>query len=360
VLLLAGLAGTASAGTLANSLLDPIRGRAQGDVLVAELVRTAELGADFPTVATTPSVVYSYNSETGSFERSSASLGPSFVERGETVGRNRLTVSMSYLHVDFQELDGDSLDGLSQVRVVPFGGTTNVDRLRLDDFSLVSDVFAFSATYGVTDALDVNLVLPLVYTTLSARGAVSVNDIGTPLDVDDSAFGVGDLLVRAKYRFTSYASPVQVAGGLALRIPTGEEEDFQGLGDTILTPFAVVSRTFAPVDLHASFGVDYNADDLERTRLRWGAGATVQVIDRLALLFDFFGSHGLQDDDFTTQTPVGPADGVIARSDNVFAAPGIKVQLLEQVIVFASAIVPLTSDGLQADVIPAGGFELTF
>src|SRR5512143_3476497 len=134
ILLAAALASTAHAGTLADSLLRPIEGRAQGDVLVGELVRTAQLGADFPTVATTPSVVYSYNVETGSFERSSSSLGPTFVERGETIGRHRLTVGFSYLHVDFQELDGESLAGLSQVRVVPFGGTTNVDRLRLDEF----------------------------------------------------------------------------------------------------------------------------------------------------------------------------------------------------------------------------------
>jgi len=50
----------------------------------------------------------------------------------------------------------------------------------------------------------------------------------------------------------------------------------------------------------------------------------------------------------------------VERSDDVYAAPGVKVGLTSSAVMFAGAIVPLRSDGLQAEVVPTGGVEWTF
>jgi hypothetical protein len=69
--------------------------------------------ADFPAVSSVPGLTFRYNAELQAFERSSGSLGPVYVERPQTVGRGKLDVGFSYLFQDFDELNGDSLDGLS-------------------------------------------------------------------------------------------------------------------------------------------------------------------------------------------------------------------------------------------------------
>ena len=78
-----------------------------------------------------------------------------------------------------------------------------------NDFSLWHHVFSFAGTYGITNRWDVNLMLPLMYTILDLRGdagvAIGPDIIATgPVSFDDffsnDAFGVGDMLLRTRYR----------------------------------------------------------------------------------------------------------------------------------------------------------------
>jgi hypothetical protein len=191
-----------AAGSLADEL-SSVEESEQGSVLLEELIRTAVLGADFPVTATTPSVTYTFDPTTGTFVRTSSSLGPIFVERAETIGRGKVTLNMSYLFVSFQTLNGDDLDGLNQSQTIAGAGGALQDSLSFSTFSLDSHVFSFSGTYGVTDAWDVNVLLPVVYTTLDADGAVDLRVSGTnpnpvAIDANDSALGLGDVLLRTK------------------------------------------------------------------------------------------------------------------------------------------------------------------
>jgi outer membrane putative beta-barrel porin/alpha-amylase len=89
--------------------------------------------------------------------------------------------------------------------------------------------------------------------------------------VDDDAVGVGDVLLRTKYHFLS-SNGLNLASGLGLRLPTGDEDDFQGLDDFVVTPFLAASQEYGRFDFHLQVGVDINADDTERSRVRYGAG----------------------------------------------------------------------------------------
>jgi hypothetical protein len=48
------------------------------------------------------------------------------------------------------------------------------------------------------------------------------------------------------------------------------------------------------------------------------------------------------------------------RTDIVDVAVGVKFAIVGSLVAFASAIVPITDDGVRADVVPAGGLEMSF
>jgi hypothetical protein len=110
-------------------------------------------------------------------------------------------------------------------------------------------------------------------------------------------------------------------------------------------------------DVHLNVGFDVDTQHLGRSRVRYAVGVTLHVIDRVAFLVDFLGSSGVADETFTTGAG---QTGVVARSDDVFAAPSLKIEISGSGVAFLGAVVPLTSNGLQARVLPAGGIEFTF
>ena len=172
-------------------------------------------GADFPTTATTPGFTYHYDPQLGVFERSET-LGPLFLERADTVGKGHFDVGFSYLYADLTDVGGidfgERIQLGSQITALDEDGNpVDVAGAFLgNDFSLRHHVFSFAGTYGITNHWDVNLVLPLMYTILDLRGdagvAIGPGTIATgPVSFNNffsnDAFGVGDMLLRTKYRF---------------------------------------------------------------------------------------------------------------------------------------------------------------
>jgi hypothetical protein len=350
--------------------------------------RIAARGIDFPVTSTTPGFTYHYDPSLGMFARSSKSLGPEFLERAETIGRGRFDVGMSYLYADLTDFDGENFAndiffGTQSSR----GGVDVAGVFSGTDFSLQSHVFSFFGTYGITDRWDVNLILPLVYTKLELEGVAGFA-VGTGAPVvgavrfsdffEDDAFGPGDLQVRTKYRFLE-GGPVDFAGTFALRLPTGDEADFHGLGDVTLTPSLIASRLLGPHEIHAQLGVEVNADDLERSRMRYGIGGELQILEMLALTVEIIGSSAFVDDEFDVPTRgsivppfsltgnrfvkrQGPESitAIVPRSDVVDGAVGFKINIAGNAVGYLGAIIPMTEDSLRADFLPVGGIEVSF
>jgi len=360
------------------------------DPVTPLLQRIAIRGVDFPVTATASGFSYRFDFAAGAAERVQDSLGPVFAERPNTIGERQLQLGVSYLYAELTDFDGDDFAEqlfFAGTRRAPFPpNPVFTAALAPDDFSLVSHVAALSATYGISERWDANVLLPLVATSLELGGVASVRieELGGEASTsdhvlfDESAVGVGDLLLRTKYRFLEHQE-VQLASILALRIPTGEEGDFHGLGDVILTPGLVASYPFRSHDLHANVGVDLNADDIERARARYGIGLTIQPWQPIAFMLDVLGSSSFVDDEFSIPAPAGvvfpqrfgledlirsvgttEVVAVVPRSDLVDLAIGLKASLGNRAVVFASAIVPLTDDGLRPAVVPAAGVSISF
>ncbi len=350
---------------------------------ILELQRALARATDFPATTTTPGIIYEFDPAAGAFERVSGPLGPAFLERAETVGKGRLDLATTYLYARFTELDGDSLSSLLSSRFVAVSGNLVVpQRVETRNFSLTSHVLYFSGTYGVTSDLDLNLLLPVYYTVMDGDRRFSVlSQTGGFESLDGNAFGPGDLLLRAKYRFLD-RNTWGLAAGLTLHFPTGNEDDFQGIGDMVVTPSIVASWQSTRWDVHGSAGVDINAGDLARSGVRYGIGASFAVLDRLTVLADVVGTSGFASDDITFFVPdprlvtirgefkppvqaraVGNGTQFLTTlpPENVVdLALGFKVILVRDLVLFTGVILPLTNGGARADVMPTGGIQYEF
>jgi hypothetical protein len=361
-------------------------------LLVTDLAATA---ADFPAVSTVPGFTYRLNPELEVFERQPGPLGPVFVERPGTLGKGKLDVGISYLFVDFDDLNGEDIDGLEFGELghndccaappspgVP-GFENDTATLVFDEFQLQSHVMSVFATYGVTDRWDVNVLVPVIQTSLDIRATATVgNQSGAPVhffdndtqrttetrSTDEDKFGIGDVQFRTKYRLMD-GEPIGLASGLAVRIETGDEEDFQGIGATTLTPFLSTAKVFGPFDLHATGGIEVNFEDSDRSRVRYATGVTWQLGERFAILADFIGSSNIRTDRISVEVPtfeegedLAPTQLVSRETSThiIDFAPGVKALLSENAVAFASVFIPVNEDGLRSDFVPAAGIEFSF
>src|SRR5262245_11237241 len=146
------------------------------DALTPGLERIAVQGTDLPATSTIPGVTYVFDPEIGAPVRSSGSLGPVFLEHAGTVGRGKLLAGASYQYAELDELDGERASSQLFFLNSALGVDTSTghavrveNRFTFDDFAIRLNGVSVSATYGLTDAWDVNLLVPLLHTQLDVR-----------------------------------------------------------------------------------------------------------------------------------------------------------------------------------------------
>ena len=254
--------------------------------------------ADFPAISTTPGLTFRYDPQTQLFDRTTAPLGPVFVERARTVGRGKFEFGVSYLFIDFDNLNGDDVE--------EFGGpaqNTPGLELSIDKFKLHSHIIPFFATYGITDRWDVNILLPIISTSFNSRVSLRIGPVNLLFADSNNSTGVGDLRLRTKYRLLSVGESFHIAVGSSMRFPSGNESDIHGTGDYILEPFLALSQEYGRFDFHLQTGFDFNFDDSDRNRFRYAGGIEVDLLEQLGLTVDVMGSSSLKKDQVTGTAP---------------------------------------------------------
>jgi hypothetical protein len=205
----------------------------------------------------------------------SSTLGPIFTERAETIGKGRFYVGISSQNFHFTKFNGTSLNALN---ILYSGGDTS----KVATLSTLPATFAVGMdvrlaqdiafiTYGVTDRVDLSVGLPMIHSSVSARTynaqiyagngfgtngsscwCVSTFTPGYPTltlgqinQTSMSKTGFGDLLLRAKGTVVRKSNIVVAVGG-DIRFPTGDEQNYLGVGTTTYKPFAAVSLYTKP------------------------------------------------------------------------------------------------------------------
>jgi hypothetical protein len=215
-----------------------------------------------PTATATSGVTFRF--EGGVPVAEEVSAGPIFAERAQTLGQGRLFVGANLTGVSFDEVRGLPTSGLELVFVhenvgdAAFGDPFfEGDVIEVEaDMELSVQVATLFATYGLLENVDLGVIVPLVNASLEGTSLATVRPVpgstvhafGTQENpsstatssADASAVGIGDVGARLKVGLRrSPTLGVALLGDV--RLPTGDEEDFLGSGETTVRGLVIVS-----------------------------------------------------------------------------------------------------------------------
>ncbi len=355
--------------------------------------------ATFPTSSPTGGFSFMLDPALGTFQRATDSFGPTFADRALTNGKSRLTIGASFQHSSYSSFEGNDLqngdvkfylDHLDIPGSLFFEGDVVEASLKL---KVSSTTFTMFANYGVANNLDIAVAVPIVSVNMDATVDAKVLRFATgdasPIHVfpngtdresfsdDGSATGIGDILVRTKYRFLSTPGG-GLAAGLDVKLPTGDAENLLGAGAASVNVSLIGSSSIGRVAPHFNtaflasgnsdvvtlanefqyrFGteiiaaptVTLSADIIGRTLIDAGR---LQLADRTRSYFNQAGVAGS-----VTQQEYAASEGTL---NLVSLALGGKFNVGSNLLINANVLVALTDGGVTARFTPVVGFDYTF
>jgi len=294
--------------------------------LVTVMTSIASQATTYPIGSSSGGFTYVRNAQ-GLPVPASETYGPVLAERALTLGKGNLNFGLSVIHASFDDFQGLSLDGgdldfvLTHFDVNSDGDTTIpdfegdvIDTKVFLDLNRTESVFFFN--YGITDRLDLGIVLPFVQVDLESTVDVHITRLGTAVDptggnqttpfhgfqtafppprctiidelncrefVDSSESGIGDVILRGKINVYN-KNITALAASLDVRLPTGDEEDLLGLGATQAAAQFIGSWNLANDRISPHFNAGYTATFGDYTvTLVTGASTLVEPPDEANL-----------------------------------------------------------------------------
>jgi hypothetical protein len=242
----------------------------------------------FPLASSAGGFTYRYDPALGTFTRASDSFGPIFSERADTNGKGKFNAGLNFSHFTFDRIDDLNLrdNGVQIVFLhqdLPpsgcclrpfFEGDVITTQMFL---KIQTDITAFTLSYGVTDRLDIGAAIPVVRVQIQARTVATIDRLATggnpntagihkfpngedtqTFQQSGSASGVGDVVLRGKYRLTS-GNRTGMALAVEARLPTGEDRDLLGTGTTQVKSFLVGSAHLGTFSPHVNAGYTWSS-----------------------------------------------------------------------------------------------------
>ncbi|MBX3028290.1 hypothetical protein KF840_25650 [bacterium] len=389
VMLLALHAPTASAQ-------QDVGGQIQHALQLVESAVEQSLARALPLPAPSAGVSYSFDAATGNFQRDPSTFGQVYLERADPLGRGRVNVSLMYQYVNLAKIDGYDSGDLRTADPIPIPDALAAVALPSLSFSANVQQVLLAASYGITDALEASLAVPIVYSHIAIDAPVSgaaVTPGGELVLIDERVsmasndVGVGDVFLRGKYRLADL-SDVHLAAGLLLRLPAGDVDQLQGIGFVELTPaFIASTRVFQPAPWarlqgHFNGAIAIDTEDVGNSEARWGFGFDWGVTESLTA-----GIALLAQNQFAGVAPAGTFTIPRCQSDLVTCATNPAVRMGTQqlyglsttrpdyydfaiggrgalwrdtIFAFANVAIPLNDGFVRTDPIPLVGLEATF
>jgi hypothetical protein len=384
---------------------------AQGNgLLISFITNAVSLNvANVPVSATSSGSMFHF--EGGVPVRTAVSPGSVFGERAQTLGRGRVLAGINRSTFRFSSLRGVPLSDIrlnfTHQNVTnaqnPTCDSTNAalgscdkmgipllenDIIQLDlDLTINTTVTSFYMSYGLTDRIDVGLVLPIVSTTLAGQSTAQVIPFGGPTAahffagtpsqpvltaaraVSGSSTGLGDVAARVKINLSAADR-----NGFALlgeaRFATGSEEDLLGSGSTSIRGVAVFSGRFDDFSPHVNLGYVYRGGEIHNDAVLATAGfdqilspwATLgaDVVSELQVGQSALEIPGIVQIEYPFRRTVNPSSVPRMRDDIVNGSFGFKFTLPRGFTAIMNALIPLNKGGLRSDHVLTGGLEYSF
>jgi hypothetical protein len=265
--------------------------------------------------------------------------------------------------------------------------------------NLTAEIFAFYGAWGITKNLDLGIAVPLIHTHMSGDAIATINSftyantgrashffggtadnpiLVTDVPYDESATGIGDIVLRLKYCFLR-GGGLDVGALADVRIPTGREEDFLGSGKTDAVLALLVSKKIADFTPHLNLGYELRKADFQSDRVVLRAGFDHRMLPGLTFAADFLGTFDVNPSEAIKLYPgsvtiveAGNNGGQVTRTvllsnipesenDNLYnLSVGMKYSPWQGFIVLANMLVPLNQAGLRASVAPTSGMSMDF
>jgi hypothetical protein len=340
------------------------------DRAAAEAARDAITRALLVNLTTAPigtssgGFLYRLNPELGTVERVSDNFGTFFVERALTGGAGSASFGITGSTAGYDRLNGYDLRDGSFITVANHlrGETLPFDTESLT-MNLRASTVAFWASVGVTDDVELGVVVPMARITLDGerlnvyRGAPFLQATAS-----GTASGLSDIALRAKYGFFHSRTTTLAAAG-ELRLPTGDEANLLGAGSTAIRLLGVASFENGPIGLHANGGI-VRGGVSDETILS-GAFA-VAVHPRASFTMELLMRHISELRDFEmTSVPHATVANVdtlrlttgLESNTLATASTGFKWNVADTVVLSAQLLWSLADRGLTAPVTPTIALE---
>jgi hypothetical protein len=261
--------------------------------------------AVLPMVSPSSGFTYKYDSETGTFVRTTTSFGPIYAERAETVGRGKVSFGVSYQRFRFSNIDGINLHNVPAVfsHIDNTGpGNTPVsyeaDLIQTaNNINLNIDSTTAYGTIGLTDRVDVSVAVPFVSVRMGVDSNATIVRVSGPTFTlpgfgtlpnphqftadpnslthsyasNGSASGIGDVTFRVKGNLLR-GRTLGMSLAADIRTPTGSAWSLLGSGAIGIKPFVVVSAVGKHFSPHINVGYQWNGKSILAGDL---TGATV-------------------------------------------------------------------------------------
>jgi hypothetical protein len=376
---------TADPPSLSNTVLDLTGAVAALPAGQAIGLATALEVANAPLGSSAGGFVFKVDPATGLKVRTAPTFGPSFAERALTAGEGKVSFAASLSVATYDKLNKLSI---RQMRLAAAnGGSPETGNASL---VLSSETMVMSVAIGATDKFDVGVALPFVKVKLNGISWIETtpdNIIGFSRGQISSS-GLGDIAVTGKYRLLKFGEEQPDPGGLAFmlttRLPTGNRENFRGLGITRVLGSLVFSAGKGRLRPHANAGFEWWEKGLEvttdysgvnrvgaRHQVQYNAGLEFEAGPKMTLLLDFVGRQILGGGRVEVQSvPVPPGfedvtslDVAVATAKGIrkFAlAPGLKWNLKGSFVFSGNALIALRDNGLHDLFTPVVGLDWTF
>jgi hypothetical protein len=357
----------------------------------------------FPIGSSAGGFSYTFDPALGTYSRSTTSFGPSFAERAVTVGRGRWSIGANYQHATFNSFEGKDLDSgdirFYLTHLTESGAFFEGDLVGTSlNMKLTSDTVVLFGSRGLTDRFDVGVAVPISRVDLQARVDATILRLAT-LDTgptsgihtfdgggstavfsrSGTASGIGDILLRTKYRFFARET-TGLAAAVDVRLPTGDEENLLGTGATqakFLLVGSTGARGFSP-----HFNIGYTVSDSSSNSLvnttdefNYAFGTEFTPHANVTIAADLIGrqlrgSGRLveQPRTFNWRTQAGVTGSStfneFALQDgnltSIFAAVGAKFNPARSFLITASVLFPLNDAGIRSAPVPVVGFDYSF
>ncbi len=336
-------------------------------------------------------------------------LGPILTDRAQTIGRHRFFLGVTASQFVFTDIDGTSLGALPfAFESTAYGPCTTspctsppvlTNTFTTEDTNLAFKIDQFIAvgTLGLTNRVDVSVVVPVEYVslgattynstsyTVNASGALVYPKYSNPNTyATGTASGVGDIEVNGKGSLWT-GEHATVAAALNLRVPSGDDLNYLGSGSWGVNPYLVYSF-LARVSPHVKIGYQWNtATELNPSYtsqgqfvknvslpggLQYDGGADWAAAKHLTIAADVLGNQFLNTPRLVptttnisisgTSTPLNTSvTGNSSYTINNLSA-GLKISAYRDLVFSGNVLVQLNNNGLRSRPTPLVGMSYKF